>query len=259
MSDQAVKLAISGRWQDAATLNRDYVRLFADDPEGFNRLGKALAELGNTDEARNCYRQALERDPTNTIARRNLDRLTSVRGKSEAASAPPTQLNTKLFIEESGKASVATLKAVDGQKAALLDPGDIVELRAQGNAVNVHTVVGDYIGMVEPRIGLRLARMMGGGNRYSAAMVSTTGDFRVMIRETFQHPTQIGKVSFPQARTTEVRAYTRRGLLRGEQEVEYGEDDEAEEEEAEEGWSETSEETDTGLDVDVASDDESFD
>jgi tetratricopeptide (TPR) repeat protein len=259
MADQAVKLAISSRWDEAVNLNREYLRKFGDDADGHNRLGKALTEIGRVSEAREAYGRALEIDPTNTIARRNLDRLSSMKDAA-VASAPPTQLDTRLFIEETGQATVATLQAVDSEKSAQLDAGDLLELRVQGNAVNVHNTKDEYIGMVEPRIGLRLAKMMAGGNRYTAALVTSTGELKVIIRETFQHPSQIGKVSFPQSRTTDIRAYTRRGLLRqpGE-EFEYGEDEEVEEEEAEEGWSEAGEELDHNADIDIEAEDESFD
>ncbi|WBL35265.1 hypothetical protein O0235_10755 [Tepidiforma flava] len=62
------------------------------------------------------------------------------------------------------------------------------------------------MGMIEPRIGLRLARMMKAGNRYSAAMVSTGEQPKVILRETFKHPSMIDKVSFPQSRLSEIRA-----------------------------------------------------
>lgn len=229
MTDQAVKLAISSRWEDAANVNREFLKVFGDDPDALNRLGKALTEMGEVSGARNAYGRAIELDPTNTIARRNLDKLATM--EDRVVTAPPTHLDTRLFIEETAKATVTTLQAVSPERGALLDAGDLVELRVEGNAVNVVDTHGEYIGMIEPRIGLRLARLMQGGNRYSAALVTATGDMKVMIRETFQHPSQIGKVSFPQARATEVRAYTRRGLLRGE-EIEYGEEEELEEEEA---------------------------
>ena len=58
------------RWQDAANVNRDYLRVFGDEAEGFNRLGKALSELGQISDARESYRRSLELDPSNTIARR---------------------------------------------------------------------------------------------------------------------------------------------------------------------------------------------
>ena len=116
--------------------------------------------------------------------------------------------------------------------------------------------------MVEPRIGLRLSKMMASGNQYAAAIVTaSSGDMKVMIRETFQHPSIIGKVSFPQARATDVsRPYTRKGLLRKEMEdVEYG-DDEVEDDEPEDGWTETSDDMDTHTpEVDIETDDEVFD
>ena len=259
MAEQAIKLAISSRWDEAANLNRDYLKLFGDDADACNRLGKALTELGQVAEARKAYGRAIEVDPTNTIARRNLDRLASKKDAAIAA-APPTQLDTRLFIEETGQATVVTLQAIDPERLALLDAGDVLSLQVQGNAVNVLTVSGDYVGMVEPRIGLRLAKMMAAGNQYTAALVTAIGDLRVIIRETFQHPSQIGKVSFPQSRASDVRAYTRRGLLRqpGE-EIEYGDDEEVEEEETEEGWSEAGEELDHNAEIDIETDDESFD
>ncbi len=177
------------------------------------------------------------------------------------AAAAPSQLDTRLFIEESGKAAVAILQAVNEKAAALLDAGDLVDLQVQGNAVNVINMNGEYIGMVEPRIGLRLSKMMEAGNQYSAALLAT-GDVRVMIRETFQAPAMIGRVSFPQQvrSNAEVRAYTRKGLLRGD-DIDYGDDDEAEDtEEDESGWHDEGSDMDgTGVDVDIQQDDESFD
>lgn len=259
MTDQAVKLAISSRWDEAAGVNREFLKLFGDDPDAFNRLGKSLTELGQITEARGAYSRALELDHTNTIAKRNLDKLGTMEDRV-AASAPPSQLDTRLFVEETGKATVATLQAVSSERGQLLDAGDVIELRVEGNAVNAIDGHGEYIGMVEPRVGLRLSRLMTGGNRYSAALVTTTGEMKVMIRETFQDPSQIGKVSFPQARATEVRAYTRRGLLRGE-EIDIADEDEPDEDEAEEGWTEEGAddvETESPA-VDIEPEDESFD
>ena len=259
MSDQAIKLAGASRWQDAANVNKEFLRLFGDDAEALNRLGKAQMELGQITAARESYGRAIALDATNTIARRNLDRLAGMKDSS-ASAANPSQLDTKLFVEETGTAAVAKLQATDPAISAQMDAGDVVELRAQGNAVNVHTVKGDYVGMVEPRVGLRLSKAMNAGNQYAAALVTIEGGIKVMIRETFQHPSMIGKVSFPQARSNDVRAYTRKGLLRKEMEdIEYG-DDEVEDEEETEGWSEAREDGDAHqADIDVDTDEESFD
>jgi hypothetical protein len=70
----------------------------------------------------------------------------------------------------------------------------------------------------------------------------------------------IGKVSFPQGRTSDIRAYTRKGLLRGQvDEVDYTDDDDVEDE-PEDGWTETSDELVTWTpEVDVETEDEGFD
>ncbi|MGE3076968.1 MAG: tetratricopeptide repeat protein [Dehalococcoidia bacterium] len=259
LSDQAVKLAVNSRWQEAANVNREYLNRFGDEAEALNRLGKALTELGQITEARECYGKSLEADPSNTIARRNLDRLATM---TDSAGSAPSQLDTRLFVEETGTATVAKLQATDAKATADLDAGDIVGLQVQGNAVNVLTVSGEYVGMVEPRIGLRLSKMMEAGNRYAAAMVTTTGEPKVILRETFKHPSMIDKVSFPQGRTSDVRAYTRKGLLRRDDDDygDYSEDDEIVEEDTDEGWSETDGELDSGTpDISVDQDDESFD
>lgn len=256
LADQAVKLAISSRWDEAVSVNREFLRLFGEEAEALNRLGKALSEVGQITAAREAYGKALERDATNTIARRNLDRLAAMR--DTALAAAPSQLDTRLFVEETGKATVATLQAVDAERSAVLDAGDVVELEVQGNAVNIANVNGEYIGMVEPRIGLRLAKMMAAGNEYAAAMVTTSGELKVMIRETFQHPSQIGRVSFPQARSTDFRAYTRRGLIKDE--ADYSEDEDFDEPDEEETWTDSGDEIDRGsLGVDIDTDDEGFD
>ena len=51
---------------------------------------------------------------------------------------------------------------------------------------------------MEPRHGQRLVRLIRGGNRYSAAIVSSTDKaVTVIIRETYQDPSQSGQLSFP--------------------------------------------------------------
>jgi hypothetical protein len=258
MSDQAVKLAVSNRWDEAVTANREILRAFGEDADTLNRLGKALSEVGQITEARKSYGRALELDGTNTIARRNLDRLATMK---DTVSSRPSQIDTRLFVEESGKAAQATLQAVDAEKVGPLDPGDVVGLQVQGNAVNVVNAAGEYIGMVEPRLGLRMSRMMEAGNQYSAAIVSGSGsDVKVMLRETFQHPSQAGRVSFPQARATDFRSYTRRGLLRGE-DMDYGDDDdEVQDTDETDEWTDRGDDLDSSpVEVDIETDDDNFD
>jgi hypothetical protein len=72
---------------------------------------------------------------------------------------------------------------------------------------------------------------MEGGNQYVAAVAAITesGDIKVFIRETFQHPSQAGKLSFPPTAGEVFRPYVKERLLRqdgGEDYLEEGEDEE---------------------------------
>ena len=256
MAEQAVKLAVSGRWEEAATMNRDMINLLGEQAETYNRLGKALSELGQVTEARAAYSRSLELDGTNTIARRNLDKLATMQ---DASGIAPSQIDTRMFVEDTGKSAAAVLQAVDADTLAEMDAGDVVEMQVAGNAVNVVTLGGKYLGMVEPRIGLRLSKLIAGGNRYSAALITISDDVRVMIRETFQDPSQLGRVSFPRTTKTDVRAYTRRGLLRGEEDLDMGDDDDEVVEEETDGWSEEDADDTSDSGVNIEPEDESYD
>ena len=259
-NEQAVKLAVAGRWQEAAALNRELIARFGDDAEVYNRLGKAFTELGRIREARLVYERALAVDPTNAIAQRNLNRLAQAK-EEEPSAEPAAQMSRGLFIEEVGKAAVVRLEAGRPDALGMLDAGDPVELEVRGNAINAVTPGGVYLGMVEPRVGLRLARLMGGGNRYSAALVSNAEPPRIIVREEYQDPSQAGKVSFAKSNISDVRAYTRRNFRRENvEDLTEDEDGPAEETSAadelpEEGWQETriyedDDEGDTGEDED---------
>ncbi len=243
-NEQAVKLAVAGRWREAAALNRLLIERFGDDAEVYNRLAKALTELGRIREARLVYGKTLELDPANAIAQRNLKRLAQTQEET-AAAEPAAQMDRGLFIEDVGKAAVVRLEASPPKALDALDAGDAVLLEVQGNTVNAVTPNGAWLGIVEPRVGLRLARLMNGGNRYAAALVSAGEQPRVIVRETYQDPSQAGKVSFPKSNISEVRAYTRRNFRR--EDVDDLSDEEdglarrtaAADELPEEGWTET--------------------
>lgn len=56
------------------------------------QMGAALEDLGKWKEAENCYRRAIEIDPRNSSAKRNLNHLIATRGMNERANGPaPSQ------------------------------------------------------------------------------------------------------------------------------------------------------------------------
>ena len=214
-ADQAIRLALQSRWEDAVTVNREILSLYPSDVDAWNRLGKALAELGHYHEAREAYAKTLEVDSTNTIARKNLARLTALGEVVPVNTEPKQQLDPQIFIEETGKTGITSLQRADQEVLARMAAGDRLELRAEGNVLHVETARGEHLGEVEPKLALRLLKLMQGGNQYAAALASlanATG--RVIIKEVYQHPSQAGRPSFPAIGTEVVRPYIKDSILK---------------------------------------------
>lgn len=236
-AEQAIKLASESRWDEAVSANQAIVGVFGDetDVETYNRLGKALSEIGKLKEARDAYQAALQKDPTNNIARRNLERLSSIKAKT-ADPDRAQQVDASLFIEESGKSGMTTLRPANLKMLATLTAGDEVNIAPVGPRLTVETAAGDYISDIEPKLALRLSKLMAGGNKYAAAVASVdTEAVRVIIKETFQDPSLVGRVSFPAGKGGDVRPYTKETMVRAdlEDDEEYAEEtDEWEEREA---------------------------
>lgn len=220
-TNEAIALAMQSRWEEAVAVNRSIIEVFPDDADAYNRLGKALTQLGNYAEAKEAYGYALQIEPNNGIARKNFQRLSHL---NEADPQPKgrTGVSSHLFIEETGKADVADLyQLASTEVLAKMTAGDPANLRADGQRLVVESVDGEYIGEVEPKLGLRLVKLIEGGNKYAAAIASISEySGRVMIREVFQHPTQAGRPSFPVRAPDEFRSYVKDSMLKYELEDE---------------------------------------
>jgi hypothetical protein len=234
-AEQAIQLAMQSRWEEAAQANREIVALFPSDVDAYNRLGKALTEVGRYKEAREAYGRAQELEPGNTIARKNLERLATLSRSRRGRAAAAQRVDPQLFIEETGKTGVTVLQRVAARVVPKLTAGDRVELCPRGNVLVVEDAGGEYLGEVEPKLGLRLLKLMEGGNRYAAAIASVNnGNCRVIIKEVYQHPSQAGRPSFPVAVVGEgIRPYTKESLLRRDVEEEKEASEEGEEWEGE--------------------------
>jgi tetratricopeptide (TPR) repeat protein len=234
LPERAIALAMENRWSEAADVNRKIIELYPNDADAYNRLGKALLEMGRYRDALATYQRAVELDPNNIIARKNVERLGHLAEKApepgpEPTPAPdrgPARINPTMFIEETGKTGVTTLvKPGKPEQLIELTAGDHVELRVNNNALEVYDENGQYVGQVEPRLAKRLIGLIEGGNRYTAAVTQVADSaISIIVREVYQHPSQRGKLSFPPKAlpTGAYRPYMREGALR------YGLEDEEE-------------------------------
>ncbi|HUW46669.1 MAG TPA: tetratricopeptide repeat protein [Dehalococcoidia bacterium] len=226
LSKEAIDLALQGRWEEAEAVNRDIIEKFPTDVEAYNRLGRALTESGDFDGAKGAYFKTLELAPDNAIAKKNLARLTSLSESMATLSSDPQKASTRrtqarrvaldLFITEMGKAGVVNLHNVaSGEVLAKMGFGDQVYLEARGQHLIVASQSGEYLGEVEPRQGLRLIKLMQGGNRYDVAILNVEEDkVQVIIKEVYQHPSQVGRPSFLVKATEHLRTRIKESLLR---------------------------------------------
>jgi tetratricopeptide (TPR) repeat protein len=234
-SEQAISLAMKNRWDEAAQVNREILDNFPNEVDAFNRLGKALTELGRYAEARDAYAQAVKLDPLNGIASKNLQRLGKLAAEGSAAPAP-SPVDPRLFIEESGKTTLTQLTDVRRTEAAAkLSAGDQMQLARRGNQVVVCDQAGMEIGRIEPKLEQDLIRLLDLGNQYSVFVTAASEQVvHVIIRETHRAAAMGNRPSFRPTAAQEVRAYTREGAPRYELEEDEEEDEELGEEEEEE-------------------------
>jgi hypothetical protein len=122
----------------------------------------------------------------------------------------------QLLVEETGKAGVVSLeKLAPMEVLAKLAAGEPVDLRPKGQGLIVESKHGEYLGKVQPRIGLRLAKLIDMGTRYSAAIASSAdSEVKVIIAEVFQHPSQAGRPSFPAKSSDGFRSYVKESILK---------------------------------------------
>lgn len=239
-TEAAIGYALERRWDLAAAENRSLITEFPDDIEAANRLGKALTELGELEEAAQAYRRSLAIDASNVIARRNLTRIEEMQaeagktkrpaaaGKRARATAapkapaapPPAAIRPHSLIEESGKSAELTLQEPNAAALKTVKAGDPAELVPTARGASVQSTDGAILGHIEPAAGLRLRRLMEGGNTYAVVIRKVAEDTVVYVRELQRAPGQQDQPSFlPPAsaarrRAAAPRAYTKASMLR---------------------------------------------
>jgi len=233
--EEAVQLAVEGRWEEAVDLNRYIIENFGADEGAQNRLGKALTELGRLEEAKVAYDTSLAINPMNPVARKNSAKLESLINAKEALKGGQVRVDLNLFVEEMGKTTTTTLRAAAPEVCSRVAAGDIAELRVDGDGIEIDTVRGVRVGSLEPKLARRLLKFIQGGNRYQAGITSCEGNtVKVIVREIYQDAKFAGRPSFPivRKRDAEFRPYSRESLVTRETEAFVPDEEELEEEPA---------------------------
>ena len=79
---------------------------------------------------------------------------------------------------------------------------------AQGSGIFAYDPNNECLGQLDPKLGIRLQRLMAAGNRYEAAVIGIKPrGISVILRETYQHPSMRNVCSFPARANEENRVY----------------------------------------------------
>ena len=222
LEKEAVALALDGQWENAAACNRAILDQYSSDVETMNRLAKSLIELNQFTEARCLLGRVIEISPYNTIAKKNLSRLEKLEIAPNLTQHNHTsQRDSHIFMGQSGKSGTTLLQNVASEFILeTIAPGQPLSLEINKNTIEVRLIDGEYIGRIEPKLAMRLIRLITLGNRYKSAVVSAAEQgIVIIIQETYRDPSAQRISGFPFIKPDNKKSYLGDNLMR------YMEDD----------------------------------
>jgi hypothetical protein len=190
---KAISAAKAGDWELAATSNQEIIDINSSDLSALNRLGMAQLQLKQSDEAGQTFHRVLELDSTNSIAKKQLERLSS-----NETFVPPT-FTADAFIEEPGKAKLCQLHRLAGKDVLIqLSTGLKCLLKPKSRYISVETLDGRYVGSLPDDVSFRLSKLIAGGNTYDVLIHSVNKtDCVVFIKELIRSKANQDVSSFP--------------------------------------------------------------
>jgi len=192
----AILYAMQGKWNDAIKANKDIISVNPNDVDSYNRLGKALSEIGEIEKSKIAFQNVLSLSPQNVIAKKNLARIKLMDNSNTKNSLPSKFL---VSVEKSTENTTSTLVNLASSNILLnLSPGQQLEIIIDKGILKINNESLQYIGQIEPKIGLRLSKLIKGGNKYNTTVMSVNQEeIIVLIKEIFKHPSQSNVASFP--------------------------------------------------------------
>ncbi|HVB13224.1 MAG TPA: hypothetical protein VNH38_00490 [Candidatus Dormibacteraeota bacterium] len=227
--EDAVRLALASRWQEALAVNDDLLDRFGVDEDTCNRRGKALLELGRLPEAEAAYTASLAVNSGNQIARRQLAKLAERRAVKGSLAPVTAAVDVAVFTDEPGKTAITKVILAEGVDPSAVAAGDPIEVEVGEDQVAVRTIRGVELGGVEPRLSQRILKLSKSGNRYAGAVTHVDGSgVQVILREVYQAPELAGTNSFPVRKVREItyRPYAKEVVIPRDEEPSSSSDDE---------------------------------
>lgn len=197
LAQKAISAALSGKWEEAITLNKKILEQDSNDVDALIRLARAYAETNEIKQAKETLQKVIQLDPYNTIALRALAKWKSLNKNNNGYHS--TGSNPHFFLEEPGKTKIVLLKHLCSPDAiAELDAGDPVKLNINTHKVSVNSQAGKYIGRLPDDISARIKKLSSLGYQYTGVIRSSDKNgVKILIRETVRPSNYSDIPSFP--------------------------------------------------------------
>lgn len=196
----AIDCALNCKWQDALDTNLKLLEIEPQNAEYLNRLAKSYFELGKYTDSKKIYNQVLEFDPYNSIAQKNLKKLSAIKkGDGEIKLSSSTMsISPSLFLEEPGITSLVSLvKVAEPQKLLTLSPGTNVFLNMKKRGIGVVDSEGQYLGAFPDDSAFHMLRLVKGGNKYQVIIKSVKSNgIIILVREVYRSKKFKNQASF---------------------------------------------------------------
>lgn len=186
LNSMAIDAALNCRWEEAVQLNQKILEHNPESTESLNRLAKAYFELGKYTVAKKTYNEVLRIDPYNTIAQKNLKKVSSIK-KSDGVllNSSTMVISPALFLEEPGITTLVSLvKVAEPQKLLTLSPGSVVSLIEKKRGISVADSNNQYLGAFPDDSAYHMLKLLKGGNKYQVIIKSVRPNgLTILVRE----------------------------------------------------------------------------
>ncbi len=198
LQKMAIDAALNCQWEQALELNMQICQAEPQNTECLNRIAKAYFEMGDFDKAKKYYTEVIELDPYNTIAQKNLKRVTTIKKSGDGMLNTGTMIHPSLFIEEPGTTkSITLVKVAEPQKLLTLSSGQMINLMPKKNGIVAADQRNQYLGALPDDIAHHLLKLMEGGNNYQALIKNVkSNSITILVRETFRSKKFRNQASF---------------------------------------------------------------
>ncbi len=170
---KAVKAALEHQWDEAVQLNTEIIKLNSVDLNAKIRLGKAYLHLGQFPKAKKIFKEILEQDPLNQIAKKNYELA------KEGKAGKENHSKTQIIVKEPGTTTEVMFTIIEPKVTAHnFTKGDVLEVKALKKAIQVYAVLKDkkvHLGDLDEQLTEKLCAAKDKGSELTAVFVSGNG------------------------------------------------------------------------------------